>query len=83
VKLLDHKRVENGMKYINLFKLSFKDSESEIAGATAVEEARKLLAVGFKYVQTIPGIMLYRRPKRFSPAGSSFDKRESYTIRLK
>jgi hypothetical protein len=31
-----------------------------------VEEAKKVLSVGFEYVTEKTGIMLFRRPKRFS-----------------
>ena len=52
------------MKYTQL--VHFKDDEFEVVTATTVEEAKELLAVGFDYVTEKNGIMLFRRPKRFS-----------------
>jgi hypothetical protein len=63
-KLLCHKRVENTMKYIGM--IDFKADEFEVATATTVEEAKKVLSSGFDYVTEKNGIMLFRRPKRFS-----------------
>jgi hypothetical protein len=63
-KLLGHKRVENTMKYIGM--IHFKDDEFEVATATTVEEAKQVLSAGFDYVTEKSGIMLFRRPKRFS-----------------
>lgn len=63
-KLLGHKRVENTMKYIGM--IDFKADEFEVATATTVEEAKKVLSSGFDYVTEKNGIMLFRRPKRFS-----------------
>jgi hypothetical protein len=64
-RLLGHKRVENTMKYIGL--TNFKDDEFEVATATDVDEAKKVLSAGFDYVTEKNGIMLFRRPKRFCP----------------
>jgi hypothetical protein len=83
MKLLRHKRVENSMKYINLFMLSFKNTEFEVASATTVDEAKQALAAGFTYICAKSGIMLFTRPKRFSPAGSLISKRESDLVNLK
>jgi integrase len=63
-KLLGHKRVENTMKYIGM--IHFKDDEFEVTTATTVEEAKQILSAGFDYVTEKNGIMLFRRPKRFS-----------------
>lgn len=63
-KLLGHKRIENTMKYIGL--VHFKDDEFEVTTATTVEEAKQVLSAGFDYVTEKKGIMLFRRPKRFS-----------------
>jgi integrase len=63
-KLLGHKRVENTMKYIGM--IHFKDDEFEVATATTVDEAKQILSAGFDYVAEKNGIMLFRRPKRFS-----------------
>jgi hypothetical protein len=63
-KLLGHKRVENSMKYLGL--LNLKDDQFEVTTATTIEEAKKILGSGFDYVTEKNGIMLFRRPKRFS-----------------
>ena len=63
-KLLRHKQIQNTMKYIHM--INFKEDEFEVATATNVEEAKKILAVGFNYVTEKDGIMLFRRPKRFT-----------------
>jgi len=63
-KLLGHKHIKNTMKYTQL--IQFKDDEFQVATATTVEEAKQCLAVGFEYVTKKKGIMLFRRPKRFT-----------------
>jgi len=45
---------------------SFQSEEFEVASATTVEEAKKILSTGFDYVIEKDGIMLFRRPKRYS-----------------
>jgi hypothetical protein len=62
-----HKRIENTMKYIGL--IHFKDDEFEVTTATTVDEAKQILSAGFDYVTEKNGIMLFRRPKRFSTVG--------------
>ena len=52
------------MKYIGM--THFKDDEFEVTTATTVDEAKQVLSVGFDYVTEKNGIMLFRRPKRFS-----------------
>jgi integrase len=61
---LGHKSILSTMKYIRL--IHFEESEFEVATATTVEEAKQKLAAGFDYVTEKAGIMLFRRPKRFS-----------------
>jgi len=63
-KLLRHKSITSTMKYIHMIK--FEDNEFEVTTATTIEEAKEVLAVGFDYVTEKNGIMLFRRPKRFS-----------------
>ncbi len=63
-KLHGHKRIENTMKYIGM--IHFKDDEFKVTIATTVEEAKQVLSAGFDYITEKPGIMLFRRPKRFS-----------------
>jgi hypothetical protein len=67
-KLLGHKRVENTMKYIGM--INFKTNEYEVTTATDVEEAKKVLAAGFEYIIEKQGIMLFRKPKRFTTVNS-------------
>jgi hypothetical protein len=67
-KLLGHKRIENTMKYISM--IHFKGDEFEVTTATTVEEAKKVLEAGFDYITEKTGIMLFRRPKRFSKYAS-------------
>jgi hypothetical protein len=67
-RLLGHKRIENTMKYISM--IHFKDDEFEVTTATTVEEAKKVLEAGFSYITEKTGIMLFRRPKRFSKYAS-------------
>ena len=76
-KLLGHKRVENSMKYIGM--INFKDDEFEVATATDVEEAKKVLSAGFDYVTEKNGIMLFKRPKS---SASMYDKRRTTRIKL-
>ena len=52
------------MKYIGM--IHFKDDEFDVTTATTVDEAKKVLTAGFEYVAEKNGIMLFRRPKRFS-----------------
>jgi hypothetical protein len=67
-RLLGHKRIENTMKYISM--IHFKNDEFEVTTATTVEEAKKVLEAGFDYITEKTGIMLFRRPKRFSKYAS-------------
>jgi integrase len=62
-KLLGHKNIRNTMKYIGM--INFRDDEFEVTTATTVEEAKKILSLGFNYITEKNGIMLFRRPKRF------------------
>jgi hypothetical protein len=59
-----YSKVENNMKYIGL--VYFKDDEFEVATANTQDEAKQVLSAGFDYVAEKNGIMLFRRPKRFS-----------------
>ncbi len=63
-KLLGHKRIENSMKYIGM--INFKTDEFEVTTATTIDEAKQALSAGFEYVTEKSGIMLFRKPKRFS-----------------
>ncbi len=61
---LGHKSILSTMKYIRM--IHFEDNEFEVATATTVDEAKQILSAGFDYVTEKSGIMLFRRPKRFS-----------------
>ncbi len=64
-KLLGHKRIKNTLKYTQL--IQFEDDEYDVATATTVEEAKKVLAVGFDYITEKKGIMIqFRKPKRYN-----------------
>jgi hypothetical protein len=52
------------MKYVGM--IYFKHDEFEVTTATTVDEAKQVLIAGFDYVTEKNGIMLFRRPKRFS-----------------
>jgi len=62
-KMLEHKKIENTMKYTQL--IQFKDDDYEVATASTLEEAKNVIASGFEYVTEKDGIMLFRKPKRF------------------
>ena len=62
---LGHKRVENTMKYIGM--VTIRDDEFEVATATNVEDAKKILEAGYTYSTEMNGVKLFTRPKRFSP----------------
>ena len=55
---------ENTMKYIGM--IDFKDDKFEVTTANTIEEAKKAISIGFEYVTEKNGIMLFRRPNRFS-----------------
>ena len=63
-KLLGHKHIQNTLKYTQL--VQFKDDEFDVATATNIEEEKQLLTAVFNYVTEKDGIMLFRKPKRFS-----------------
>jgi len=62
-KLLGHKRIKNTLKYTQL--IQFEDNEYDVATATTVEEAKKVLAIGFDYITEKKGIMIFRKPRRY------------------
>jgi hypothetical protein len=63
-KLLGHKRIENTMKYTIM--IHFKDDEFEVTTVITVDKAKQVLSAGFDYVTEKNGIMIFRKPKRFS-----------------
>jgi integrase/DNA-directed RNA polymerase subunit M/transcription elongation factor TFIIS len=64
-QLLGHKKIQSTMIYINLEAALFTDRHDEFHFATAktVEEAGKLIEVGFEYVCHHEGAMLFRKRK--------------------
>lgn len=52
------------MKYLGM--VHFKGDEFEVTSANTVEKAKQNISAGFDYVTEKNGIMLFRRPKRFS-----------------
>jgi len=64
-QLLGHKQIQSTMIYINLEAAIFTDRKDEFHFATAktVEEAGKLIEVGFEYICHHEGVMLLRKRK--------------------
>ena len=51
MKLLGHRRVENSMKYINIYKLRFRsETEYEYLAVTTAEELKVALLGGYQLV---------------------------------
>ena len=65
-KLLGHKRIENTMKYIGMTTAITTNTKSQ--PFTTIEEAKQVLTAGFDFVTEKNGIMLFRKPRRFSRA---------------
>jgi integrase len=63
--LLGHKNIQNTMIYINLERALFREQNNEftVRAVSSMEEACKLLEVGFEYVCTHQGFMLLRKRK--------------------
>ena len=64
-ELLGHRSVETTALYVQIDKNLFQDQNDEFHSAIAktIEEAAKLIEVGFEYVCTHEGIMLLRKRK--------------------
>jgi integrase len=64
-RLLGHKSILNTQLYVNMEKVFFGDSAEEytVKIASDVEEACKLLEVGFEYVTEFEGKKLFRKRK--------------------
>lgn len=64
-KLLGHKSVLTTQIYVNLEKMAFGEGSNEyiVKVATTVDEACKLLEVGFEYVTEVDGQKLFRKRK--------------------
>ncbi len=64
-RLLGHKNIQNTSIYITLENSLFQtdDNEFHTAVANSVEEARKLLEVGFEFVLDMNGMRIFRKRK--------------------
>ncbi len=64
-QLLGHKRVDNTVLYVQFEEALFSKPQDEFHSAIArsVDEARRLIEVGFEYVCTFEGAMLFRKRK--------------------
>ncbi|MCW3980326.1 MAG: site-specific integrase, partial [Candidatus Bathyarchaeota archaeon] len=62
---LGHKNIQNTLIYIHLESAIFKTVNDgfTVRSAETVEEAKKLLEVGFEYVTAMEGVKLFRRRK--------------------
>ena len=64
-QLLGHRDLRNTLIYINLEKALFQNADEEfyVKVAQNLDEACKLLEVGFEYVTDINGAKLFRKRK--------------------
>jgi len=64
-RLLGHKNIQNTLIYVNIEQALFQNTNEEFHVATAktVEEACKLIEVGFEYVTDIEGVKIFRKRK--------------------
>ena len=64
-RLLGHKNIQNTLIYVNIEQALFQNTNEEFHVATArtVEEACRLIEVGFEYVNTIDEVHIYRKRK--------------------
>jgi integrase len=77
MKMLGHKSVTNSMKYVNIYKLSFRtETEYESLSVTTPEELKVALLGGYQFVIEKFGASWFRRPKRIAFAGTPIDQRE-------
>jgi len=64
-EILGHKNINNTLIYINLERAVFKTSNDEftVRAVNTLEEACKLLEVGFEYVTKVDGKKIFRKRK--------------------
>jgi len=64
-RLLGHKNIQNTLIYVNIEQALFQNTNEEFHVATAktVEEACRLIEVGFEYVTTMDGVQIFRKRK--------------------
>jgi integrase len=67
-RLLGHRYIENTMIYINMEKAVFqtKNGEFHVRVAENLDDACKLLEIGFEYVTEMDGKKLFRKRKQLS-----------------
>jgi integrase len=65
MKLLGHRNIQNTLIYITIEQALWQslNEEFHVKTATSVEEACKLIEVGFEYVTTINGVQIFRKRK--------------------
>lgn len=61
MKLLGHRNINNTLLYTQL--VNFESNEYHVATAKTLEEACKLVEVGFEYVTEMDGIKIFRKRK--------------------
>ena len=61
MKLLGHRNINNTLLYTQL--VNFESNEYHVATAKTVEEACRLVEVGFEYVTEMDGIKIFRKRK--------------------
>lgn len=64
-RLLGHRNIQNTLRYINLEQAIFKDSidQFHVKVADSLEDACKLLEVGYEYVTDMDGKKLFKKRK--------------------
>ncbi len=76
MKALGLKNVDNAMKYINIWMLSFKtETQWEYMTVTNPDELKTALLGGFEFVIEKFGASWFRRPKRIAVAGTPIPQR--------
>jgi hypothetical protein len=58
---LGHKNINNTLIYTHL--VNFSEDEYETATASTVEEACKLIEVGYEYITEMEGVKIFRKRK--------------------
>ena len=61
-EMLGHRNINNTMVYTHLIRLD-TDDKHNVATAKTIEEASKLLSIGYEFVHEYNGIMIYRKRK--------------------
>jgi UDP-N-acetyl-D-mannosaminuronic acid transferase (WecB/TagA/CpsF family) len=70
------KSIENAMKYVNIWKLSFRtETDYEYLAVTTPEELKVALLGGYEHVIEKFGASWFRRTKRIAIAGTPISQR--------